>query len=61
MASATYTLFRNAIIAAQQVTCVYDGRMRALCLHIICKSKAGEESCVSDIDINVHVRNRRKP
>jgi hypothetical protein len=108
MASATYALFRSAILGEQQVTCVYDGRVRELCPHIIGRNKAGEEvvlawqfsgessgplpqwrclrlagvsdararagrwheggshratqSCVSDIDvdINVHVRKRRK-
>src|SRR5207248_3803414 len=43
MASATYTLFRHAIISEQQVTCVYDGRFRELCPHIIGRNKAGEE------------------
>jgi hypothetical protein len=108
MPSPTYTLFRNAILAAQQVTCSYEGRHRELCPHIIGTNKRGEEvvlawqfagessgqlpqwrclrlanvrdaltragpwheggshrttqTCVSDIDldINVHVRKRRK-
>jgi hypothetical protein len=41
--SATYTLFRNAILGKQQVTCVYDGRRRELCPHIIGTNKADEE------------------
>jgi hypothetical protein len=41
--SATYTVFRNAILAEQQVTCVYDGRRRELCPHIIGTSKDGDE------------------
>jgi hypothetical protein len=41
--SATYTLFRNAILAEQQVACIYDGRRRELCPHIIGTNKAGEE------------------
>jgi hypothetical protein len=43
MRSATYTLFRNAILAEQQVTCSYDGRRRELCPHIIGTSRNGEE------------------
>jgi hypothetical protein len=41
--SATYILFRNAILAEQQVVCSYDGRVRELCPHIIGTNKAGEE------------------
>jgi hypothetical protein len=109
MPSATYTLFRHAILGEQQVICSYEGRHRELCPHIIGTNKSGEEvvlawqfagdssgtlphwrclrlanvrdararagrwheggshrttqTCVSDIDldINVHVRQRRKP
>ena len=43
MPSATYTLFRNAILAEQQVVCSYDGRRRELCPHIIGTNKSGEE------------------
>jgi hypothetical protein len=43
MASAIYTLFRNAILREQQVTCTYDGRYRELCPHIIGTNKSGEE------------------
>ena len=43
MSSATYTLFRSAILREQQVMCSYDGRLRELCPHIIGTSKSGEE------------------
>ena len=43
MPSPTYTLFRNAILGEQQVVCVYDGRVRELCPHIIGANKRGEE------------------
>ena len=43
MPSATYTLFRNAIRAEQQVTCSYGGRRRELCPHIIGANKDGED------------------
>ena len=43
MPSATYALFRNAILAEQQVVCTYDGRLRELCPHIIGVNKRGEE------------------
>jgi hypothetical protein len=43
MPSATYTLFRNAILAEQQVTCSYGGRRRELCPHIIGAGKDGDE------------------
>jgi hypothetical protein len=43
MPSATYILFRNAILAERQVVCSYDGRLRELCPHIIGVSKGGEE------------------
>lgn len=109
MPSSTYTLFRKAILAEQQVVCSYDGRHRELCPHIIGTNRSGEEfvlawqfagessgplpqwrclrlanvrdaqarngrwheggshrteqRCVStiDLDINVHIRKRRKP
>ena len=108
MPSSAYTIFRNAILGEQQVTCSYEGRYRELCPHIIGTNKAGEEvalawqfagsssgplpqwrclrlanvrdpqarsgpwhegashrttqTCVStiDLDINVHVRKRRR-
>jgi hypothetical protein len=107
MPSATYSLFRDAILGEKQVVCFYDGRIRELCPHIISTNRRGEEvvlawqfggessgplpqwrclklanvsdartrrgcwheggshrttqTCVSDIDldINVHVRQRR--
>jgi len=43
MPSSTYTLFRNAILAEQQVVCSYDGRHRELCPHIIGTNRSGEE------------------
>ena len=43
MPSTTYALFRNAILSEQQVVCVYDGRFRELCPHIIGLNKRGEE------------------
>jgi hypothetical protein len=43
MPSPTYTLFRNAILAEQQVTCTYGGGVRELCPHIIGTNKSGEE------------------
>jgi hypothetical protein len=47
MPSATYSLFRNAILAEQQVTCVYDARLRELCPHIIGTNKKGEETVLA--------------
>ena len=43
MPSATYALFRDAILAERQVACSYDGRTRQLCPHIIGLNKRGEE------------------
>lgn len=43
MPSVTYALFRNAILSEQQVICVYDGRVREVCPHIIGLDKRGEE------------------
>ena len=43
MPSATYTLFRDAILAGQQVICSYEGRHRELCPHIIGTNRNGEE------------------
>jgi hypothetical protein len=43
MPSATYSLFRNAILAEQQVVCSYDDRVRELCPHIIGTNRKGEE------------------
>jgi hypothetical protein len=47
MPSTTYSLFRDAILAERQVTCVYDGRYRELCPHIIGTSKGGEEAVLA--------------
>jgi hypothetical protein len=43
MPTATYTIFRTAILAEQQVVCSYEGRHRELCPHIIGSNKTGEE------------------
>ena len=43
MPSATYALFREAILAERQVICSYGGRMRELCPHIIGHNRNGEE------------------
>lgn len=43
MPSATYDLFRNAILREQQVICLYEGRHRELCPHIIGTNRRGEE------------------
>jgi hypothetical protein len=47
MPSATYVLFRNAILTEQQVLCTYDGRPRELCPHIIGTNKSGEEAVLA--------------
>jgi hypothetical protein len=47
MPSRTYALFRNAIRAEQQVICVYEGRYRELCSHIIGTNKRGEEAVLA--------------
>jgi hypothetical protein len=43
MPSATYALFRAAILAERQIICSYDGRTRELCPHIIGRNRSGEE------------------
>jgi hypothetical protein len=43
MPSRAYTVFREAILAEQQVVCRYDGRVRELCPHIIGTNRKGEE------------------
>jgi hypothetical protein len=47
MPSPTYTLFRNAILAEQQVVCTYEGRHRELCPHILGTNKRGEETVLA--------------
>jgi hypothetical protein len=47
MLSPTYTVFRNAILAEQQVTCTYGSRRRELCPHIIGTNKDGEEAVLA--------------
>ncbi|KRR18196.1 hypothetical protein CQ14_25055 [Bradyrhizobium lablabi] len=43
MPSVTYTIFRNAILAGQQVICRYGGRSRELCPYVIGTNRRGEE------------------
>jgi hypothetical protein len=43
MPSATYAVFRKAILAEKQVVCSYEGRPRELCPHIIGTNRKGEE------------------
>jgi hypothetical protein len=43
MPSPIYALFRNAILAEQQVICTYDGRHRELCPHVLGTNRSGEE------------------
>ncbi|MGY3137827.1 hypothetical protein ACVMIH_001262 [Bradyrhizobium sp. USDA 4503] len=43
MPSKSYALFRKAVSTEQQVVCIYDGRPRELCPHIIGHNKSGEE------------------
>ena len=43
MPSATYVLFRAAVLGGRQVVCRYDGRDRELCPHIIGYNRSGEE------------------
>lgn len=42
MPSTGYILFRKAVLTEQQVVCVYDGRPRELCPHIIGRNKSEE-------------------
>src|ERR1700760_1168775 len=47
MPSPTYALFRNAILAEQQVTCTYGSHRRELCPHIIGTNRDGEEAVLA--------------
>jgi len=47
MPSATYALFRNAILTEQRVLCTYGGRPRELCPHIIGTNKHGDEAVLA--------------
>src|SRR6202795_4024705 len=47
MPSLTYEIFRNAILAEQQVVCTYGGRSREMCPHIIGTNKDGEEAVLA--------------
>jgi hypothetical protein len=40
-------LFRDAILAQQQVVCTYEGRHRELCPHILGLNKGGEEAVLA--------------
>ena len=46
MPSATYRIFRDAILREQQVICTYNGYPRELCPHII-GHKDGEETVLA--------------
>jgi hypothetical protein len=45
--SPTYLLFRKAILAEQQMVCMYDGRYRELCPLIIGTNKDGAEAVLA--------------
>jgi hypothetical protein len=47
MPSPVYTLFRDAILAEQQVTCTYGGYRRELCPLIIGTNKDGEDAVLT--------------
>jgi hypothetical protein len=47
MPSTTYAAFRNALLVEQQVTCIYGGRPRELCPHIIGTNKDGDEAVLA--------------
>jgi hypothetical protein len=47
MSSRSYALFRKAILAEQQVTCVYEGRYRELCPHVIGTDRTGGETVLA--------------
>ena len=47
MSSRSYALFRKAILAEQQVTCVYEGRYRELCPHVIGTDRNGGETVLA--------------
>ena len=47
MLSSTYTLFRDAILAEQQVICSYGGCHRELCPLVLGTNKKGEEAVLA--------------
>lgn len=47
MPSATYNIFRDAILAEKQVTCIYQGRHHELCPHIVGWDKDGREAVLA--------------
>jgi hypothetical protein len=46
MPSAAYDLFREAVLGRKQVTCMYQGRYREVCPHVI-GYKAGQEKVLT--------------
>ena len=46
MPSATYLLFRQAILSQAQVACIYKGRTRELCPHVL-GHKEGQEKVLA--------------
>jgi hypothetical protein len=46
MPSDTYEIFRQAILAKQQVVCTYQGRFREVCPHTL-GYKAGQEKALT--------------
>jgi hypothetical protein len=47
MPNATHMVFREEILAEQQMTCTYAGRSRQLCPHIMGTNKSGEEAVLA--------------
>jgi hypothetical protein len=47
MPSSTYTIFRDAMLAEQQVICSYGGRHRELCPLVLGTNKQGEEAVLA--------------
>jgi predicted DNA-binding transcriptional regulator YafY len=46
MASATYAIFRQAILELNQITCTYQGRYREICPHVL-GYKSGKEQALA--------------
>lgn len=47
MPSATYAIFRDAILAERQVVCTYEQRRRDVCPVVVCLNKDGEEAVLA--------------
>src|SRR3954454_23725319 len=47
MPSATYVIFRDAILAEQQVVCSYEQRRREVCPLVLGTNKDGEEAVLA--------------